>query len=115
MSVVTVATIGAVGSGKSAVLHEIEVALRAVGLTVIQDAGMAHERRQVDVEAELRRIAPSVLLREALPSHIATALGGAYQMPDGREFWIDGPVAQEMARRVMAALIAPDPRQRESA
>ena len=35
---------------------------------------------------------------------IETAVGGAYQMPDGREFWIDGPVAREITRRVVEAL-----------
>lgn len=35
---------------------------------------------------------------------IETAIGGAYEMPDGRSFWIDAPVAREMARRVLAAL-----------
>jgi len=33
---------------------------------------------------------------------IEVAIGGAYQLDDGREFWIDAPVAREMARRVMA-------------
>lgn len=35
---------------------------------------------------------------------IECAIGGAYEMPDGRKFWIDGPVAREMARRVLGAL-----------
>ena len=35
---------------------------------------------------------------------IESAVGGAYQMPDGRQFWIDGPVAREITRRVVEAL-----------
>lgn len=27
-------------------------------------------------------------------------IGGAYDLPDGRQFWIDGPVAREIARRI---------------
>jgi hypothetical protein len=43
-------------------------------------------------------------MRNADATTIETAIGGAYKMPDGREFWIDAPVAREMTRRVMAAL-----------
>lgn len=35
---------------------------------------------------------------------IETAVGGGYQLPDGRSFWIDGPVAREITRRVAEAL-----------
>jgi len=35
---------------------------------------------------------------------IETAVGGAYQMTDGRDFWIDGPVAREITRRVSEVL-----------
>lgn len=41
---------------------------------------------------------PSDLLK------IECSIGGGYEMPDGRSFWIDGPVAREMTRRVAAAL-----------
>ncbi|MFC0305147.1 hypothetical protein [Rhizorhabdus histidinilytica] len=46
---------------------------------------------------------------------IETAIGGAYEMPDGRSFWIDAPVAREMARRVLAALAStPQPASAET-
>jgi hypothetical protein len=35
---------------------------------------------------------------------IESALGGGYEMPDGRKFWVDASVAREMARRVLVAL-----------
>ncbi|WP_209045922.1 hypothetical protein, partial [Rhizorhabdus histidinilytica] len=42
-------------------------------------------------------------------------IGGAYEMPDGRSFWIDAPVAREMARRVLAALAStPQPASAET-
>ena len=28
-------------------------------------------------------------------------VGGAYELPDGRSFWVDGPVSREIARRVV--------------
>lgn len=34
------------------------------------------------------------------PVEVEAAVGGAYDMGDGRQFWIDGPVAREIARRV---------------
>lgn len=34
---------------------------------------------------------------------IESAVGGAYEMPDGRKFWVDAAVAAEIARRVKAA------------
>lgn len=41
---------------------------------------------------------------QATQAVIETAVGGAYLIPDGREFWIDGPVAREITRRVSEAL-----------
>lgn len=38
------------------------------------------------------------------PATIETAIGGAYNMPDGRSFWVDRPSAREMVRRIMYAL-----------
>ncbi len=40
---------------------------------------------------------------DEMAREIETAVGGTYEMPDGRAFWIDGPVAREITRRVMAA------------
>ncbi len=34
-------------------------------------------------------------------TEIEQAIGGAYEMPDGRKFWIDAPVAREIVRRIM--------------
>ena len=31
---------------------------------------------------------------------VEAAVGGAYDMGDGRQFWVDAPVAREIARRV---------------
>lgn len=39
------------------------------------------------------------------PLVVEKAVGGEYRMPDGRAFWIDAPVAREIARRVVAALL----------
>lgn len=34
-------------------------------------------------------------------TQVECTIGGGYEMPDGRKFWVDGPVAREMTRRVM--------------
>lgn len=39
---------------------------------------------------------------------IEKAVGGSYEFPDGRKFWIDGPVAREISRRVVAAQMGAD-------
>ena len=36
---------------------------------------------------------------EAAEVAIESRVGGAYKMPDGRTFWVDAPVAREIARR----------------
>ncbi|MCI0401295.1 MAG: hypothetical protein L0Z68_08365 [Gammaproteobacteria bacterium] len=33
---------------------------------------------------------------------IEFAVGGAYRMDDGREFWVDATVAREIARRIVS-------------
>ena len=43
-------------------------------------------------------------MRDELELKIDGAVGGEYRMPDGREFWIDGPVAREIARRAADAI-----------
>lgn len=53
--------------------------------------------------AELMRLKHLLVLIQDSPM-VELAIGGAYQMPDGRAFWVDGPVAREMARRVVAAV-----------
>lgn len=42
-----------------------------------------------------------------LTTTIEKAVGGAYEFPDSRQFWIDGPVAREITRRVCAAIATP--------
>lgn len=39
-----------------------------------------------------------------IKSQIDWGVGGGYQTADGRSFWIDGTVAQEITRRVMTVL-----------
>lgn len=61
---------GAVGCGKSAILHEIYVALRAIGVPVefANEDEATSERRMVDVDAALEQHLKdglSVILHEA--------------------------------------------------
>ncbi len=53
----------------------------------------------------------------ALLTAVESAVGGAYLMPDGREFWIDSPVAQEIAHRAVKAAmcVLKDPTQEQIA
>lgn len=39
-----------------------------------------------------------------MTTKIETAIGGSYELPDGRNFWIDAVAAREITRRVVAAL-----------
>lgn len=46
----------------------------------------------------------TVLMSEGLlmdASTIEARVGGSYEMSDGRKFWIDSPVAREIARRAV--------------
>lgn len=65
-NVVTVTVGGLTGSGKSAVLGEIEIALRALGLTVRHDAGFQAEKNatHADWTAALELYRPVIILRE---------------------------------------------------
>lgn len=45
---------------------------------------------------------------------IDAAVGGAYTMPDGRQFWIDGPVAREIAARALKPVDAALTAEREA-
>lgn len=63
MIIVTVS--GPVGSGKSIVLNEIEVALRAVGVDVRIEDATRHERNSVgfeDVASAARTLPPVTLI-----------------------------------------------------
>lgn len=43
-------------------------------------------------------------LEAGIKDMIERAVGGAYEMPDGRKFWIDAPIAREIVRRAWNAL-----------
>lgn len=47
--------------------------------------------------------------RDEIARLVETGIGGAYEMPDGRSFWIDGATAREATRRVVALLPTPPP------
>lgn len=66
MERVTVTVSGPTGSGKSAVLGEIEIALRALGVTVEHDAAFLAEKNMThaDWAEALDLYAPTVVLRE---------------------------------------------------
>lgn len=69
---------------------------------------LAADHVESPIIAEARAILSSTApVPESEPSDllkIECSIGGGYEMPDGRSFWIDGPVAREMTRRVAAAL-----------
>lgn len=102
-AIVNVIVSGPVGAGKSAIVQEIVGALRAIGLT-------AEAVRQTPYDTSGDPIASLDLYRDGLRVQvheeivteraIEERVGGTYQMPDGRTFWIDGPVAREIASRV---------------
>ena len=65
-AVVNVTVSGLTGSGKSAVMGEIELALRAIGLTVEHDADFQAEKNctHADWQAALDLYKPVIVLRE---------------------------------------------------
>jgi hypothetical protein len=74
MGEVRIVACGAVGSGKSAVLDEIEVALRAIGLSVTYaDPAAAQSEKNMthaDLASELERTKPHIVLVEATQAAI---------------------------------------------
>lgn len=64
--VVYVEVSGLTGTGKSAVMGEIEIALRAIGLPVEHDAAFAAEKRMThaDWQRDLELYKPRVVIRE---------------------------------------------------
>ncbi len=72
MSTITVIVRGPVGSGKSAVLGEIEIALRALGLTVVfadPEAALSEKRMtHADWASALEMYAPEITLVEEIAS-----------------------------------------------
>lgn len=83
--------------------------------TTVTWAQIVEHDGYAEIASDFRRMARTVLTavwqaaRAAAPAspltevEIECAIGGAYEMEDGRQFWIDAPVAREMARRVMEA------------
>lgn len=110
MTEITVTVSGPVGCGKSAIAGEIEIAMRAIGVPVrfADEAGWQSEKNMThaDWQDYLEMYQPSVVIGERnWPAiKVEAAVGGAYEMQDGRRFWVDAPVAREIVRRVMNAI-----------
>lgn len=104
MAVVNVIVSGPVGSGKSALCFEILAALRAIE---VKAEVVGQSPGDVDGDPisslEIYRETLNVIVSENLMNErmVSARVGGSYQMPDGREFWVDAPVAQEIARRAL--------------
>jgi hypothetical protein len=99
---------GPVGCGKSAIVEEIAVALKAIGIEVsfADPRAVQSERNMVGDHIgslEIYRKGIRVEISESLfiQSQIEQRIGGAYEMPDRPGFWVDAPVAKEIARRVL--------------
>lgn len=109
MDKVRIVVSGPVGCGKSALVEEIAIALKALGLDVgfADPRAVQSERNMVGdhiTSLDLYRDNIRVEVSESLftESQIELRVGGAYEMPDGRDgFWIDAPVAREIARRAL--------------
>lgn len=102
--VVNVIVSGPVGAGKSALVMEIVGALRAIGVAA-EPIGVSEYDTGGDPIAslELYRDALKVVVSESLftQSQIEARVGGAYELPDRPGFWIDAPVAREIASRAL--------------
>lgn len=104
MAIVNVIVSGPVGSGKSALCFEILAALRAIG---VQAEVVGQSSGDVDGDPirnlEIYRKNLRVVITENFmhEGQVQERVGGAYEMPDRPGFWIDAPVAKEIARRVI--------------
>jgi len=102
--VVNVIVSGPVGAGKSALVMEIVGALRAIGVAA-ESVGVSSGDTDGDPIAslEIYRDALKVVVSESLftQSQVEARVGGSYEMPDRPGFWIDAPVAREIARRAL--------------
>jgi hypothetical protein len=102
--VVNVIVSGPVGSGKSALVMEIVGALRAIGVEA-ESVGVSNYDTGGDPIAslEIYRDALKVIVSESLftQSQVEMRVGGSYELPDRPGFWIDAPVAREIARRAL--------------
>lgn len=99
---------GPVGCGKSALVEEIAIALKAIGVEVefADPRAVQRERNMVHDHInslELYRAGIRVEVSESLFTEgmIETRVGGSYEMPDRPGFWLDAPVAREIARRAL--------------
>lgn len=108
-NVVNVIVSGPVGCGKSAIVEEIAIALKALGIevTFADPRAVQSERNMVGDHIdslEMYRAGIRVEVAESLfiQGQIEERIGGAYDMMSiGRQFWIDGPVAREIAARAL--------------
>lgn len=104
MATVNVIVSGPVGSGKSALCLEILAALRAIGVKA-EVVGVSDYDVSGDAisSLEIYRETLRVVISENLMNEgqVEARVGGAYEMPDGRTFWLDAPVAKEVARRAL--------------
>jgi hypothetical protein len=95
---------GPVGCGKSAIAFEIVGALRAVGLAaeVVGITGGDVDSDHIR-SLEIYRTGVRVEVSESLftQRQIEARVGGAYELPDRPGFWIDAPVAREIAARAL--------------
>lgn len=108
INTVNVIVSGPVGCGKSAIVEEIAIALKAIGLKVdfADPRAVQSERNMVGDHADsldLYRDDIRVEVSESLftESQIEARVGGSYVMGDRPGFWIDAPVAREIARRAL--------------
>ena len=74
-----------------AAMHAHPFWRRAEGTPLENDLPVIAAKLALDWLAALRPTAAEVEVR----------VGGAYEMPDGRSFWVDAPVAREIAHRAI--------------
>lgn len=105
---VNIIVTGPVGCGKSAIVEEIHIALKALGLEVAfaDPRAVQSERNMVGDHQDgldLYRDGIRVEVGEVLftESQIMERVGGSYELPDRPGFWIDAPVAREIALRAL--------------
>lgn len=100
--------------------HTVRVRLTERGRDLLTKQNYVYKLTQEDLAVELwaagcdietagfvaRQLERKGLALAPAPNttEIEASVTGAYEMPDGRTFWIDGPVAREIARRAAIAL-----------
>lgn len=89
----------------------MKTAYQILGMGIFTPA-QCQEADAIDAElSRLRKLVDKDTFREK----VEFAIGGAYEMPDGRAFWIDRPISCEMARRVTKSLLGEQMLARKSA